>query len=443
MIKKIPTLFYLLMALIVPNETAWANSPVKTPQSKKTNHKLTPHVDLKTLISLAFLNNPKLKAAKLRWEAVVEKHPQVTAYEDPVLQYTRFIQPVETRIGPQKQSIAFSQKIPFPGKLSLKGDIVSREAQKARLNFEKETRDLIVELKDAYYELAYIIQAIDITKENKKLVEHLAKIGTTDYSVDGTTLNDVFKAQSQLAQISYDLILLTEFLEVEKTRINAILNRRPEEPLGTPKKLPFPTLAHTIEELYELATANQQELAISDVEIHKRLKKLDLAKKEYLPDFSIGFNFLEMGEAVPGANGTRPKDSGKDAYGVNVGVTIPLWFGKNRARVAEAKLRHEEAVLLKEDLENQTYSVIKRIYFKLQNSQRLVRLYQESLIPQAQQSMETAETWYKEKKGSFSGLLETQAVWLNFNLAYYRALADYHQRLALLEKLVGVSLEAK
>ena len=54
--------------------------------------------------------------------------------------------------------------------------------------------------------------------------------------------------------------------------------------------------------------------------------------------------------------------------------------------------------------------------------------------------METAETWFKTRKGSFSGLLETQAVWLNFNLALQRALADYHQRLALLERVVGTAL---
>ncbi len=441
--KKTFLFFTLVFFLTIAFLQSLAQAEEKKPAKNIPNESLAAGIDLGSLISMAFQNNPRLKAAKLKWEAVVEKYPQVTAYEDPVLQYTRFIQPVETRVGPQKQSIAFSQKIPFPGKLSLKGDIVSREAQMARLNFEKETRNLIVELKDVYYELAYIIKAIDITKENKKLVEHLAKIGTTDYSVDGTTLNDVFKAQSQLAQISYDLILLTEFLEVEKTRINAILNRQPEEPLGSPKELPFIPLVQSVKELYELATANQQELAISDVEIEKREKALSLARMEYLPNFSLGFKFLDMGEAAPGANGSRPGDSGKDAYGVNVGVTIPLWFGKNRARVAEAKLRHEGAVHLKKDLENQTFFAIKRIYFKIQNSQRLVRLYQDSLIPQAQQSMETAETWYKEKKGSFSGLLETQAVWLNFNLAYYRALTDYHQRLALLEKVLGISLEHK
>ncbi len=428
----------VLLALI-PARTM-AGTERDKPGKVATGDRLASVMDLMQLIGLAFKDNPKLKAAKLKWEALIEKYPQVTAYEDPVLQYTRFLRRVETRVGPQKQKVSISQKIPFPGKLSLKGDIVAREAKKARLDFEKETRDLIVELKDAYYELFYITEAIRITRENKKLVEHLANIGTTDYSVDGTTLNDVFKAQSQLAQLSYDLILLTEFKEVEITRVNSILNRPPEAPLGQPNEVSYAPLKPSLEGLYDLALKNQQELAISSVEIEKREKAWDLAKMEYFPDFSIGFNYSDLGEARRGPSGTRPNDSGKDAYGISLGVTIPWWVGKNRARVAEAKIKHKEAIHKKKNLENKTFFSIKMLYFKLQNSERLIRLYKDSLVPQAAQSMETAETWYKEKKGSFSGLLETQSVWLNFNLALSRAKTDYNQRMAQLEKLVGVSL---
>lgn len=428
----------VLLALI-PARTM-AGTEKDKPGEAVTDERLASVMDLGQLIAIAFRDNPKLKAAKLRWEALIEKHPQVTAYEDPVLQYTRFLRYVETRVGPQRQKVSFLQKIPFPGKLSLKGEIVDREARKARLDFERQTRDLIVELKDAYYELFYITEAIRITRENKKLVEHLANIGTTDYAVDGTTLNDVFKAQSQLAQLTYDLILLTEFKEVEITRINSILNRPPETPLGRPREIPFALLQSSLEVLYDLSLRNQQEIAISSVEIEKREKAWDLAKMEYFPNFNVGFGYQDLGKARPNAAGIRARDSGKDAYSINLGVTIPWWVGKNRARVAEAKLKHEEAKHKKKNLQNKTYAAIKMIYFKIQNSGRLIRLYKDSLIPQAAQSMETSETWYKEKKGSFSGLLETQSVWLNFNLAYYRALTDYHQRIAQLEKVVGVSL---
>ncbi len=440
-LNKFIPLIALALVLVIGPGGAFASADEEAQSAVSTVDDLTAELDLGQLMALAFRDNPRLRAAKLSWEAVIERYPQVTAYDDPVLRYSYAIEEVETRVGPQEQKFSLSQAIPFPGKLSLKGDIVTREAQMARLEVERQTRDLIVELKEAYYELLYITQAIEITRQNKELVEHLAKIGTTDYAMDGTTLNDVFKAQSQLAQLSYDLILLTEFEQAEITRINSILNRPPEAVLGKPKAVGYAAFKYTPQELYQSALEHQQELGISELQIEKSQKALSLAKMEYLPNFNLGFSYIDVGEAEPSPLGSLPDDSGQDAYGFDFGISIPLWFGKNSSRVAEAKLKHEAAVYNKKDRENKTFSDIKTLYFKLQNSERLIRLYQDSLIPQAEQSMETAETWYKEKKGSFSGLLETQSVWLNFNLARARALTDYYQRIALLERLVGASLE--
>ncbi len=197
---------------------------------------------------------------------------------------------------------------------------------------------------------------------------------------------------------------------------------------------------YTLEKLYRLAMNNQQELNALDFDIEKYGKKIKLAKMDYLPNFKIGFDYIQVGDAEKNLMGNVPDDNGQDAYGVNFGISIPLWFGKNNARLRQAKLERQAAIYEKKDLENKTVSQIKLIYFKLQNSDRLVKLYKESLIPQAVQSMQAAEVWYKQKQGSFSGLLEAQSIWLNFNLAQHRALTDYYQRIAQLEGLVGVNL---
>jgi len=54
--------------------------------------------------------------------------------------------------------------------------------------------------------------------------------------------------------------------------------------------------------------------------------------------------------------------------------------------------------------------------------------------------MEIAETWFREKQGSFTDFIETQSVFYNFQLALARAKADYGRYLAQLERLVGRSL---
>ena len=82
-----------------------------------------------------------------------------------------------------------------------------------------------------------------------------------------------------------------------------------------------------------------------------------------------------------------------------------------------------------------------KIYFRLENARRLIELYETTLIPQAAAVIEVAETWHQEGPKSITGFLETQSVWLNFNLARLRAIADYQQNIARLEQLVGGKID--
>ncbi len=395
-----------------------------------------PSVSLRELAAVAFQSNPMIRAARHKWESAIERYPQARALPDPMLAYGYSVEPIETRLGPQRHRLSLSQSVPFPGKLKLKGDIASREAQIAHLEFEKAVRDVIVALKISYFELLYIDRAIEITRQNKTVMDHLVEIGTADYAQDVTTLNDVLKAQAQLAQLSYDFVLLEELRQTEVTRVNTLLNRDPETPIGELLDEPLPPITFPIDKLYALARDRQEEVRISDLQIEKSLKAMDLADKVSLPDFSLGFSYLDVGESIVAGL----PESGKDSYGFSLGISLPIWFGKNSAAKREARLNYLAAREMRDLQLNNTYTNVKNSYFKLTNAERLVTLYKESLIPQAEESLEIAETWYREGKGSFSDLLETQSVWLNFNLAYYRAISDYQQHLARLEGLVGVDL---
>ncbi|MBI4651713.1 hypothetical protein HY745_10615 [Candidatus Desantisbacteria bacterium] len=59
------------------------------------------------------------------------------------------------------------------------------------------------------------------------------------------------------------------------------------------------------------------------------------------------------------------------------------------------------------------------------------------MLPKADKAISTVKNLSDEKISNISEVLETQAIWLNFNLALKRAIADYRQNLARLEKVVG------
>jgi outer membrane protein TolC len=82
-----------------------------------------------------------------------------------------------------------------------------------------------------------------------------------------------------------------------------------------------------------------------------------------------------------------------------------------------------------------------KAYFSLSNSSRLVRLYRDTLIPQARQALQSAEELHRKGEMNLSGLLETTATVHNFELARLRATADYYQNVARIERLLGTAFE--
>ena len=154
--------------------------------------------------------------------------------------------------------------------------------------------------------------------------------------------------------------------------------------------------------------------------------------RKNLPMLRMGVGIEFMDENMP--------DEEMTPLMVSAGISIPLWYKKNRARVRVAEEEKQAALHESESVENTLKINLRKAYFELQNALRLVELYRNHLIPQAQQAMQIAEEWNRGGMESVSETLEVQSVWLNFNLARLRAQMDYAQAYVQLERLAGGSL---
>jgi len=397
-------------------------------------------VNIGDLLQYAYKNNPSILAAREGWKATLENYRVATGYPDPQIMITYFPQPIETRLGPQDWNATVSQKIPLPGKLRTAGDLVQADARIARLNLDKTVRNITTSILESYYELGYIREAKRIADKNSELLKLLRKTGETAYTQNRAAFADVVKAQSQTAQLRYDVLLLDELEQTESTRLNGFLNRSPDAPIGLMELAPFQPIVYKLENIYRLAEEGQEEIRIAAIKEEKAKLKADLARYQNLPHFKMGFFYASIGD--PDTQ-TRPDDAGRDAIGVQFGMTLPIWFGKNSGRKQSAHADAEKAKALKTVRVIETRTKIRNLFFRLQNAQRLITLYRDEMLPQAVNAIETAETWFREGEGSFTDFVETQAALYNFELSLARAYADYGKYLSRLEKLTGQRLTVK
>jgi outer membrane protein TolC len=408
--------------------------------SEDRDVQLTGRVAVGDLISYAYGKNPSIMKAREGWKAVLEEYRVTTGYPDPQLKFTYFPEPIETRLGPQDWTASLNQKIPFPGKLTRAGRVVAATAQIARINLDRAFKRVRTAVRTSFFELLYIRKARKTAEENLRLLVHLRKVGETAYAQDRAALMDMVKAQSQLGQLRYDRILLDELELTEQTRLNGLLDRPPDAPFGELSDEAVLPVVYPLKALYHMAETHQESVRRARAEVKKAGAEAELAKYENLPDFNVGVFYSAIGNPdIP----VQPRDAGRDALGVQVGITIPLWFDKNRGRTERANARVRMAEAGKTEQTNAVRTRVHQIYFRLQNAKRLITLYGKDLLPQAVKSMEIAETWYREGESSFSDFVETQAVYYNFQLSLVRARADYGKYLALLEEAVGQPVTKK
>lgn len=391
---------------------------------------------LNQLMKIAVDNNAQLKSKRLAWQGLIHQYQQAIALSDPTLAYSEAINPVETRLGPQDRVLSLNQKLPYRGKLALKGEVIKKDIEMAKVAFNKASRDLIVTLKKSYYELVYLENAVRISKQNKQLLDSVTHIATNDYAANISALNDVAKAQSQTAQVAYDLLLLQELQATQKTRINTLLNRDPEFSFEVTHYMPKPeAFKHAIANLYQWVESNE-EVTLSDIAIQKSLVKQKLASYSGLPDFTLGARYTQIGQR----NVDDLDRNGRDGFAINLGLNIPLNRSKNKAITEQARIQYLQKTEDKKTMQNDLRNSVRQLFFKLNNAYRQTILYQNNLIPQANRAMEIAQLEYRENKGSIGQYIETQSTGLNFQLAYQRALADYWQSHVEMERLTGKKL---
>ena len=194
-----------------------------------------PRISLPSLIEELEATNPEIKAARQRWEAAKAVVPQVQTLPDPRVQLGYQRMPMMEPL--QGAMYGLAQEIPFPGKLRLRGEVATREAERLEQEYVATRLRLIARLKQAYFDLHFIHKGIEIVERNKQLLLQFEKTAKARYSVGQAAQQDIFRAQVESSRVLDRLAVLDQQKESLHAEINRFLNRPPAGLLGTPEEI--------------------------------------------------------------------------------------------------------------------------------------------------------------------------------------------------------------
>lgn len=439
------TIIYLLTIFMFSQSIVFAQQVTpampQTPVAESNNASLTrpaPATEgagdlrLEELIEQALENNPEIKSMQRRFDMMRARIPQAKALDQPVLSvgYMGNIAPfyVQRDDPSSGRSVSITQDLPFPGKRSLKGKVASSDADAEWWSFEQTRRNVVAEVKDAYFDLYYLTKALGVVTKTKTLLEQFTKIAEARYAVGRGIQQDVLKAQVEFSKLLEQQTLLEQRKQISEARLNSLVYRESDSPLGTPEELRPREFAYSLPQLNETAISNYPQLKAQRRKIDGAQYGIQLAKKEFYPDFSVGFTYLNR-PAMP------------EMYGVTVGVKLPIYIAqKQRPALTEATASFEAE---KRTLENMVTVLMFKVrdkYLAQNTAQRLVKLYSTTIVPQSSLSLESAIAGYQVGKVDFLTLLDNLVTLLNYELSYYEQLSNEEKAVAGLEPLVGITL---
>jgi outer membrane protein TolC len=390
---------------------------------------------LQALIEEAIEQNPEIKVMRRGFDMMRARVPQAKALPEPMLNVGYMgnavpIPPFDIQKGDPSSGrvFSFAQEIPFPGKLALKGRMANVDAEAEWWNYEQTRLNVIAEVKDAYFDLFYINKSIETVTKNKELLGKFAKIAEASYTVGKGVQQDALKAQVEISRLTEKLIVLDQRRLVAEARLNTLLFREPEIPVEEPEEIRPREFTYSLSELTEAALMNYPALKAQRRRIDREQYSIQLAKKDFNPDFSVGLTYVNR----PGM---------PEMYGATVGMNIPLYFWqKQRPALAEATASAAAESERLESVPTLFFLKIKDRYLAATAAGRLAQLYGTTIIPQSTLSLESAIAGYEAGKVGFLTLLDNLVTMRNYELSYYEQLSNVEKAIAALEPLVGVTL---
>jgi outer membrane protein TolC len=319
-----------------------------------------------------------------------------------------------------------ANKIPFPGKLSLKGEVAQSEAERLEQEYRATRLRLVAALKQAYYDLHFVHKSIEIVERNKALLIQFEKTAKARYSVGQAAQQDIFRAQVEISRVLDRLAVLDQQKESLHAAINRLVNRPPLEPVNVPEDVHTTILTTPLQELTRRAEQLSPALLATAKSIDRSERSVSLARRQFYPDFDVT------------ALGIRNDKINDNGYQLMVGVKIPLFYEtkqKQGVREALAGLEgaREDFAAARQDLLFQ----VKDSFVQAQRAERLITILRDAIIPQATLGLQAAQTGYAVGKVDFLTLLNSLLTLQDSQLELHGEMVNHEKAIARLEAATG------
>lgn len=386
---------------------------------------------LEEYLHLAVEQNPELRSAYHDYLASLESIPQAGALPDPEFTFGYFINPIETRLGPQNARFSVGQMFPWFGTLGARKAVKSSESEAQFRAFQQQSNKLFYEIKSTWYDLFVMQRRIAIAEEHSDILETLEELAIQNYEDGNTSQADVLQAQIELDDVRVQLDNLQGDHEVLRRNFAELLNTDsvdlPDSMSVTSQSLPY-----TEDQLQAKMIEQNPELDQLEAKQQASREAIRAAKLDGRPKFGVGMEYI-----LTGQSDMEIIDSGRDAMMLRATVQIPLYRGKYRAQKKQAELQNRSVKHQQSSRENRLQTQFEESLRDYKNAERDLQNYTDRQIERTRQAIDVLTEDYASADTDFEEILRLQRRLLNYQEGQAEAIGRQNTAVARIEMLTG------
>ena len=382
---------------------------------------------LEQAIEIGLANNGNVKVAKTNIEAERQTkrgsfNPGKTDFGIQYGQYNSFENDFAWELN---------QNFEFPTVYSNQSKLAKAQISGSEKLLRVTENELKRNIKQSWYQLVYLKERQELLIFQDSLFRRFLHAANIRYETEATSYLEKAAAETRVMEIQNDLQLLQSDTEIQEYELRILLNAKGEMTFN-PDKLEERDLISNLDSTRMHDNPSMayviQQIEIADAHVAVQSSNM-------LPGFSVGY----FNQSLTGAENTNGEiATSSDRFsGIQAGISIPLFYGSDKAKIKVAKLRSEMAqtkadyfsAVLQGQYDQQLQAV-----FKYRGS---LNYYQDKAVPQAELIIQNAQKSFENGAIDYVEYFQSlnQGLQLKFN--YLNTLNDYNQAIIHLEYLIG------
>ena len=398
-------------------------------QQKEDDDALSgPVLDRTAYVRAVLRRSRSIESARQAWRGAIARVRQSGAFEDP----TVALEVAPLSIGSSSARLGWtgmvSQRLPWPGKLSLEETVSKAEAEAQRSDYEAARRELALTASLLYDQYFVAVRSIEINAHHVELMRSMHAAALAQFEAGRAFAQDPLQAEFELTHMEHDTVILASRRDVTLAQMNELLHRDPELPLPPPPKDLSPRAGADDAAPGRLETeAVDHRPDIAGARQHARAEeaRAERAEREWYPDVTVSTSYNSMW------------DTPEHRWMVGLSFNLPVQTGRRRGAVDEAnamRAKYEaDAARVSDMARTQVFVALKQ----LEEASHVLHIFEERLLPIARQRVDAARAAFISSQAPFVAAIDAEKNLRGVELDQQVAQADYDRRRGELDRALG------